>query len=386
MALRKSWAPSRRELLSSFAAAPAVALGASTPPSAPVAIARCTSYGEDQAALLRGMFDKIGGLGAIVRGKTVTVKLNLTGSPALRFQGKPLGSTHYSHPAQIGALVRLLGDAGARRIRLVESGYGTAGPLEEYMLDSGWNVRAIKNAAPNVEFANTNALTVKGRYARRKVPGNPLVFPSYMLHPAYEETDVMVSMAKLKDHATCGVTLAMKNMFGITPASIYGDDAGADEPNENPTKGRVDTCHFGKRQPARIAEAEVDSQSSREPGFRMPRITAELVAARPIDISIIDGIETMAGGEGPWIRDHWRGALRAVKPGIMVVGTNPVCTDTVATALMGYDPRAPRGQGAFRECDNTLLLAEQMGIGAADLKQIEVRGVRMEELLFRFTA
>lgn len=70
----------------------------------------------------------------------------------------------------------------------------------------------------------------------------------------------------------------------------------------------------------------------------------------------------------------------------MVVGTNPVSTDTVATALMGYDPRAPKGQGAFRDCDNTLLLAEEMGIGSAALKRIEVRGGRIEDLMFRFTA
>lgn len=385
VALRNLRKISRRELLAAFAAAPVGARAAELP-VAPVAVARCGSYAEDQAALLRGMFDQLGGLGALVKNKTVTVKLNLTGSPALRLQGRPLGSTHYSHPAQIGAFVRLLGEAGARRIRLVESGYGTAGPLDEYMLDSGWNVRAIRNAAPDVELINTNGLTGKGHYARRKVPGRGFVFPSYMLHPAYDETDVMVSMAKLKDHATCGVTLAMKNMFGITPASIYGDDAGLDDPNERPTKGRVDVCHTGKRQPARIAEGELHPAESREQGYRMPRITAELVAARPVDISIIDGIETMAGGEGPWIRGHWRGALRAVKPGIMVVGTNPLSTDTVATALMGYDPRAPKGQGAFRDCDNTLLLAEEMGIGSAALKRIEVRGGRIEDLMFRFTA
>ena len=384
MALQNRSRVSRREVLASFLAAPLAMRGAEAP-VAPVSIGRCPSYTEDQVALLRGMFDQLGGLGKLVKNKTVTVKLNLTGSPALRLQGRPLGSTHYSHPSQIGAFVHLLGEAGARRIRLVESGYGTVAPLDEYMLDSGWNVRAIKNAAPNVELVNTNGMTWKSKYVRRRVPGRPLMFPSYMLHPAYEETDVMVSMAKLKDHATCGVTLAMKNMFGITPASIYGDDAGVDEPNESPTKGRVETCHLGKRQPARIAEGELDPGSSREPGYRMPRVTADLAVARPIDISIIDGIETMAGGEGPWIRNHWRGALRAVKPGIMVVGTNAVSTDTVATALMGYDPRAPKGQGAFRECDNTLLLAEQMGAGAADLKRIEVRGGRIEDLMFRFT-
>jgi uncharacterized protein (DUF362 family) len=37
-------------------------------------------------------------------------------------------------------------------------------------------------------------------------------------------------MAKLKNHETCGVTLSLKNCFGNTPASIYGDDVGEDAP------------------------------------------------------------------------------------------------------------------------------------------------------------
>jgi len=67
MALQKSRAYSRREIVASFAAAPALAWGAGKLPVAPVAVARCASYAEDQAALLRGMFDKIGGLGALVK-------------------------------------------------------------------------------------------------------------------------------------------------------------------------------------------------------------------------------------------------------------------------------------------------------------------------------
>ena len=35
--------------------------------------------------------------------------------------------------------------AGAKRIRLVESAWATSGPLEEYLLDSGWNVRALQS-------------------------------------------------------------------------------------------------------------------------------------------------------------------------------------------------------------------------------------------------
>ena len=148
-----------------------------------------------------------------------------------------------------------------------------------------------------------------------------------------------MSMAKLKNHATCGVTLSMKNIFGITPASIYGDNAGIDEPNENPSSGRGSVCHVGKREPSKSAPQEKNPSSPREPGYRMPRIVAELVSARPIDIAFVDGIETMAGGEGPWIRKM----LRVVQPGVLILGTNPVTTDSVATAVMGYDPRADRG-------------------------------------------
>jgi uncharacterized protein (DUF362 family) len=250
---------SRREILASMLAVPVAA--APKAPTAPVAIARCQSYEEDQAALLGSLFDQLGGLDRLVRNKTVTVKVNLTGSPALKFEGKPLGITHYTHPSQIGAFAHLCERAGARRVRFVESAWGTAGPLDEYMLDSGWNVRKLKTAAKEVAFLNTNGLGEFKKYVKFRVPAGGTIFPSYTLNEAYEQTDVFVSMAKLKDHATCGVTLAMKNIFGITPASIYGDDAPEAEPNESPAKGRVNTCHFGKRQPASIADAETDPSS-----------------------------------------------------------------------------------------------------------------------------
>jgi uncharacterized protein (DUF362 family) len=112
----------------------------------------------------------------------------------------------------------------------------------------------------------------------------------------------------------------------------------------------------------------------------MPRIVTDVVAARPIDLAIIDGIESMAGGEGPWNK----GPLRLVQPGVLIAGTNPVNTDSVATAVMGYDPRAARGSKPFRTCDNTLLLAEGRGIGSTDLKRIEVAGVSIEKALYRY--
>jgi uncharacterized protein (DUF362 family) len=348
-------------------------------PAAPVAIARAPSYDADLTAIMSEMFDQLGGLSRIARGKTVTIKLNLTGSPALRFQGRPLGVTHYTHPKVAGAVAQLLGRAGARRIRFVESCWATGGPMEEYLLDSGWNVRALLNAAANVEFENTNNLGKGKRYVRLRPPDGGLVYPAYDLNHAYEDTDVFMTLAKLKNHETCGVTLSLKNSFGITPASIYGDDAAENEPNETPSKGRANVCHFGKRGPSRSAPQELDPGSSREPGYRVPRIVADLVAARPIHLAVIDGIETVTGGEGPWIE-----GLRLVHPGVLIAGTNPVTTDAVAAAVMGYDPTAGRGTPPFRRCDNTLRLAEGLGIGTTDLKRIEVRGLPIAQVRFPF--
>ena len=111
----------------------------------------------------------------------------------------------------------------------------------------------------------------------------------------------------------------------------------------------------------------------------MPRIVAELNAARPVDIAFIEGIETVTGGEGPWIR-----GLKFVRPGVMLLGTNAVNTDAVATAVMGYDPRATKGHVPFVGCDNHLLLAEALGAGSADLKKIEVVGASIESAKFDF--
>jgi hypothetical protein len=63
----------------------------------------------------------------------------------------------------------------------------------------------------------------------------------------------------------------------------------------------------------------------------------------------------------------------------LVAGLNPVATDAVATALMGYDPRSPRGTKPFASCENHLRLAEKAGVGPADLSQIDVRGLTIDQ-------
>jgi uncharacterized protein (DUF362 family) len=349
-------------------------------PTAPVAVARCRDYGPGYLATMEKMFDQLGGLGKLVKGKTVGIKINLTGQAYYRMGYLAAGRAHWNHPQTIGATIHLLEKAGARRIRILEGAYAWPDSLEEFMYTAGWDPNLMLGAARTVDIVNTN-LPYKGAkpYTLYKVPGGGLLFPSYELSTAYAECDVLVSMNKIKEHATAGFTLSIKNWFGITPTTVYGDRIGTEEPSPVPYGGRGTIMHSGARQPPKGIAPENDPASSRDAGYRIPRCIADLVAACPIHLAILEGIETMAGGEGPWIR-----GVRPCSPGLLIAGTNCVTTDAVGLALMGFDPMADRGTAPFETSDNTLRLAEQLGVGTRDLKQIEVIGTPIKEAVYRF--
>jgi uncharacterized protein (DUF362 family) len=374
---------SRRQFLVGGAAT--LVLGASrlvpfaaAAPAATVSVAKCDLYGAELVATLDRMFDQLGGLGRLVKGRTVAVKLNMTGPPTLRLGHTPAGLAHWVHPEVIGAVVRLMDRAGARRIRLLEGGYATAIPLEEYMYRAGWDAKAIAGAGARVEFENTNFLGQGREYHRFNVPGGGLLFPSYQLNHSYRDCDTFVSLAKLKPHTTAGVTLSMKNCFGNVPTTIYGDRCPKDRPDDRPHSGRDGVFHMGLRQPASPAAPEVDSSSPRHEGYRIPRVVVDVCAARPIDLAILDGIDSMGGAEGPW------GGGEPCHPGVLVAGTNCVNTDAVATAVMGYDPMAGGGSRPFITCDSFLELADRKGLGSRDLGRIEVAGTPIEKARFFF--
>src|SRR3569833_2156116 len=92
-------------------------------PASRVAIVRCRDYAQ-YGRQLSLAFDQIGGIEKLVRGKTVALKLNLTGNP----QKFPLTRElpYRTDPQSVAATVNLFARAGARRIRMIEGG-GPAG-------------------------------------------------------------------------------------------------------------------------------------------------------------------------------------------------------------------------------------------------------------------
>src|SRR5436190_18890520 len=326
---------------------------------AKVAIVNCRGYGPEVRAALAQSFDLLGGMGSLVKDKTVTVKINLTGTDFSAFLERPVGETYMTHYATVLALGSLLFSAGARRVRFVESTTSRS-PLPGSLAMAEWDVKALE-ALGKVQFENTRNLGSGKSYSHVTVPGGGYMFSALDLNHSYGDTDVMVSLAKLKNHITAGVTLSLKNMFGATPNSLYGSEAGS----EDALEGRG-VLH----NPMGLEKIKLPGLksgiTSTDPTWRVPRIVADICAARPIHLAIIDGITSMSGGEGPWCREA--GPLKFTNPGVLIVGLNPVSADAVGTAVMGYaDPRALRGTKPFHFCDNHLAMAEQAGLGCADI-------------------
>jgi uncharacterized protein (DUF362 family) len=348
---------------------------ASVRAQAKVALVACRGYGAEVRPALQKAFDLIGGVEALVRNKTVTIKINLTGTDFAPYLGRPVGETYMTHSGTVSALLSLLFNAGAARVRLVESTQ-RRDELQATLAAAGWDVKAM-GAMGKVEYENTRNLGQGRAYAHLRVPSGGYMFSTFDFNHSYQDTDVMISLAKLKRHLTAGVTLSMKNMFGITPNSLYGGEAGS----EKATDGRM-PLHSPDGYEKLVLPGIKAGVPFRDPFSRVPRIVVDVCGARPIDLAIVDGISAMTGGEGPWCGQA--ATIKLTTPGILMVGWNAVATDAVATAVMGYNPRAARGAHPFEYCDNTLLLAEQAGLGTADLAQIDLRGLSVDKARYAY--
>jgi len=108
------------------------------------------------------------------------------------------------------------------------------------------------------------------------------------------EADFLVSMPKIKAHHWSGVTLSMKNMFGIVPGTRYG--------------WPKNILHW-----AGIQQSILD-----------------ICATVPVHFVIADGIIAMEGN-GPL-----NGTPRHL--GEIVISNDPVAADATCARLMGFEP------------------------------------------------
>ncbi len=319
-------------------------------PTARVGISHANSY---EPSLVRrqveSLFDSLGGLGDMVRpGDKVVIKVNLTGG--VNTNPPPAGTTppesYVTHPSVVRAVGELLRDAGARDISIVEAVWQW-----ESFLKWGYLDLAISLGAVLIDLNDTKPYS---RFTSVPVGKDWFIYKKFTFNRLLEEADVFVSIAKMKCHWLCGITQSMKNLVGLVPYKFY---------EYSPGDGYRTGFHG----------AETETRQ------RLPRVILDLNRARPIHLSLIDGIQTVDGSEGPWNQD-----LRLQKPGILIGGKNPVATDVVAVAAMGFDPEAEYPNPPFLRAENHLNLARQLGLGPNHLADIEVVGAKLEDVKMQF--
>ncbi len=346
---------------------------------APTSIGLCKryEYPEVRRALGR-MLDEIGGVRRLVRRRHVVVKLNLVNTSAEDVGGVPLWLTVTTHPVVAMALGSLLVEHGARLVTFCDQ-LPFRALDEEAFAGYGYDAKAFNQALNGrARFENTRNRGRHRQYAWVRVPGGELA-SAWEVNRTYVETDVLVSLGKLKSHISAGVTGGMKNLFGVPPSSLYSEDL-KDEPDEDAVGYRSTTLHSCVRRPFTSAESVTGRSVEGDHGYNVPRFIVDLAAAFPIDLVVIDGISTLQTAEGWWI-----GSMVSVtRPGLLIAGRNPVCTDAVAAAVMGFNPDAPDRTFPFVNGANHLALARRRGLGENRLDRLEIAGVGLEAARFEF--
>jgi uncharacterized protein (DUF362 family) len=244
------------------------------PPSR-VAIRRAASYQADLAALLE---ETLRAFDLPVQGRSVLLKPNFV-------EPDPQGVIN-THPAVVAAARECFLRLGAKTVIVAE------GPGNERDIEAVLEANRLRHwLGPLADkFVDLNVDDVRlvptGTQASRV---KELYLPRTVL-----EADFVVSMPKLKTHHWAGVTLSLKNMFGIVPGSCYGWPKNA--------------LHW-----AGLTRSILDINSTVRPDF-----------------AIVDGIVAMEGN-GPLQGD--------AKPcGLVVAGDDPVAVDATCARIMGLVP------------------------------------------------
>ncbi|MCX7872446.1 MAG: DUF362 domain-containing protein [Verrucomicrobiae bacterium] len=349
------------------------------PRRSPVGIALCNRYEfSDVRKSLKMVFDRIGGIRNLVRNKRVTVKVNLVNTSAEDVYGVPLWLTVTVHPVVAKALGSLLVENGAKEVIFCDQLPFLPTDYRAFV-GYGFNLSDFNKAMNGkAKFVNTRNKGDFKDYAWVKVPNGELA-TAWEVNRVYTDTDVIVSLAKLKNHVSAGITGGMKNLFGIPPSSLYGDEL-ENEPKESAVGYRTRTMHNCDLKPLTSAESFTGKSIRGDHGFNVPRFIVDLAEAFPIDLVVIDGISAIQTAEG-W----WNGSMVSVtRPGVLIAGRNAVCADAVAAAVMGFDPDAPDKTLPFVNGTNYLALARKRGLGENRLSNIEVFGVDLAMARFEF--
>ncbi len=209
----------------------------------------------------------------------------------------------------VKALARQMLAAAKCKVTVAEGTPNGATRMFDFL---GYTAMAKELGIELVDVDRSERMTVK-------LP-NGLARKEYSLPVVTQTADVLVDVAVMKTHQLTGVTLGMKNLFGLLP------------------------------EPRRAYHAKVDE------------VLCDLCLARKPDLVIVDGLVGMEG-QGPLDGTP-------VVMDLIVAGRDIVAVDAVCTAIMGFHPPNVRH----------LSLARDKGIGTLALSRIPTAGADVEDV------
>ena len=192
----------------------------------------------------------------------------------------------------------------------------------EHLMGDNFNYAHILREF-DADFVDSNADPIQ----TYEVPGGGLMFDCYELSGFFEGAEG-VSVSKMKNHLFMGVTLCMKNLFGLPPIT--------------PPKGRTRSYyhHF----------------------IRLSYVLPDLGKITDPCLNIVDALT------GQWGRE-WDGEGRICDT--LIAGDQVTATDACGTHLMGHDPASDWPTPPFRRDRNHLLIAARNGFGTVDLNEVD---------------
>ena len=213
-----------------------------------------------------------------VQGKTVVLKPNLVDYIP--------GNAINTHPLLVLAAAESFRRLGAKSV-LVAEGPGHQRDTQLVLSQSGYQ-QSLRDE--KIRFVDLN----RDELIRTPLRASYMGMKDLWLPRTVLEADFLVSMPKIKAHHWSGVTLSMKNMFGVVPGARYG--------------WPKNILHWKG-----IQESILD-----------------LCATVPVHFVIADGIVAMEGN-GPL-----NGTPRPL--GKIVLADDPVAADATCARLMGFEP------------------------------------------------
>jgi uncharacterized protein (DUF362 family) len=243
----------------------------------------------------------VGGMERFVgKGDKVLIKANLV-------DGSPYETGETVHPETLRTLVKLAKAAESSQIVV-----GDAVTSWDTTLFDAVAKIAREEGAEWVDLGQSPRAEVKVE--------NPVFFEKVKVAKELVECDVLINAGALKTHHLVGVTVAIKNLYGVLELK--------------------DRIHYH----------QID---------RIEEIIVDLNQVKPSNLVVVDG---------GYSTHHWP-AFEVQKMDLAMAGDNAVLVDAVAARVMGADPKALR----------YLRWAEEHGLGSSDIENHRIVGLTIEE-------